>query len=482
MGNGRPNSCAGCWMQPPKASSSARRASARPAGGLRQRRVRAPERLWRGRADRPGPAPPAVLGSGPGRRNQLRAAIAQGETCRVLLRNYRKDGSQFWNEVLVQPLRGAEGSVTHFVGFHRDVGERERSGLATLQPGLPSWLREDRLSGLCSRAYFEELLQHDWQVGAREARLLTLLVFDIDDLASYNDTFGRAAGDACIRRVAGVIGAAFQARRRRGGALGRRTASSRWCAVADLEWCRRSPARWRKKCWASTFIIRAPRAGRSSSRSASAPPVCIRPESKALDVLVQAVMQGAVSAPRKITRHAIAVAEAGGHQLHRSAAGSCMLGAGAGRCCSRLAALGGATTAAPVLLGRWLTEPRDGIIEISVSPMAATRAGSSAAMRPHGSIVKNPDASRRQQLLLGQIIMLGMNRGRRQCLERRHHLRSRQRPYLQVPPRTPRSGPAQGARLHRRVAARPLPDLDALHRQIARPAGADALTPGRTSG
>jgi diguanylate cyclase (GGDEF)-like protein/PAS domain S-box-containing protein len=142
-------------------------------------------------------------------RNQLRVAIAQGETCRVLLRNYRKDGSQFWNEILVQPLRGGGGAVTHFVGFHRDVTERERSGLRRVS-GLPTWLREDRLSGLCSRAYFEELLQHDWQIGAREARLVTLVVFDIDELSGYNQTFGRAAGDACIRRVAGVIGAAFR--------------------------------------------------------------------------------------------------------------------------------------------------------------------------------------------------------------------------------------------------------------------------------
>jgi diguanylate cyclase (GGDEF)-like protein/PAS domain S-box-containing protein len=142
-------------------------------------------------------------------RNQLRAAIAQSETSRVLLRNYRKDGTQFWNEMVVQPLRGADGSVTHFVGFHRDVTERERLGLRR-SSGLPTWLREDRLSGLCSRAYFEELLHHDWQIGAREARLITLIVFDIDDLSSYNDTFGRAAGDACIRRVAGVIGTAFR--------------------------------------------------------------------------------------------------------------------------------------------------------------------------------------------------------------------------------------------------------------------------------
>src|SRR6204780_2044413 len=142
-------------------------------------------------------------------RTRLREAIASGQSCRALLRNYRKDGSQFWNEVEIQPLRNGDGAVTPIVGFHREVGEPERAG-SRPAPGLPSWLREDRLSGLHSRAYFEELLQHDWQIGVREARPLTLLLFDIDELGSYNDTYGRPAGDACIRRVAGVIGASFK--------------------------------------------------------------------------------------------------------------------------------------------------------------------------------------------------------------------------------------------------------------------------------
>jgi diguanylate cyclase (GGDEF)-like protein/PAS domain S-box-containing protein len=142
-------------------------------------------------------------------RAQLREAITRGEPARALMRNYRKDGSAFSNEVSIQPMRAADGTITHYVSFHRDVGEPERTG-ARRMSGLATWLREDRLSGLCSRAYFEELLQHDWEVGVRESRQLTLLAFDICDLAAYNDTFGRSAGDACIRRVAGVIGASFK--------------------------------------------------------------------------------------------------------------------------------------------------------------------------------------------------------------------------------------------------------------------------------
>ena len=143
-------------------------------------------------------------------RARLRAALGQGTGTRALLRNYRKDGTQFWNEVFIEPIRDAGGAITHFVGFHRDVGERERLAGARAAAGLPAWMREDRLTGLYTRAYFEELLRHDWQNALREGRHLSVLMFDFVALGAYNDTFGRQAADACIRRLAGVISACFR--------------------------------------------------------------------------------------------------------------------------------------------------------------------------------------------------------------------------------------------------------------------------------
>ena len=143
-------------------------------------------------------------------RTRIRQALEQRTGTRALLRNYRKDGTQFWNEVYLEPIRDAAGAVTHFVGFHRDVGERERAAGARAVGGLPAWMREDRLTGLHTRGYFEELLRHDWQSALREARSLSVLMFDFVALGAYNDTFGRQAGDACIRRLAGVISACFR--------------------------------------------------------------------------------------------------------------------------------------------------------------------------------------------------------------------------------------------------------------------------------
>jgi two-component system cell cycle response regulator len=147
-------------------------------------------------------------------RQRMREAVERGETARVLLRNYRQDGSLFWNEVVIQPVRDAAGTLTHFVAYYRDASERLK-GDEKAAPGLPSWLREDRLTGLHSRAYFEELLQRDWVLAQRDSHEIALTLFDIDDLATYNDTFDKNAGDACIRRVARVISASY----RRGGDL-----------------------------------------------------------------------------------------------------------------------------------------------------------------------------------------------------------------------------------------------------------------------
>src|SRR5579864_4283838 len=85
----------------------------------------------------------------------LQAALEQGQACRVQLQNFRKgSGAAAWLELQLQPFCSGEPSAErHYLGLARELSERERPAA---QSGLASWLREDRLSGLCSRAYFEQ--------------------------------------------------------------------------------------------------------------------------------------------------------------------------------------------------------------------------------------------------------------------------------------------------------------------------------------
>ncbi|MGY2895054.1 PAS domain-containing protein [Deinococcus sp. UYEF24] len=59
-------------------------------------------------------------------RNEIRAAMTQGQSVTTVLRNYRKDGTMFQNELSISSIRDVAGTVTHFIGFQKDVTEELR--------------------------------------------------------------------------------------------------------------------------------------------------------------------------------------------------------------------------------------------------------------------------------------------------------------------------------------------------------------------
>jgi PAS domain S-box-containing protein len=56
--------------------------------------------------------------------HELRAALREGRQTTVILRNYRKDGTLFWNELRLSPIFSNRGELTHFVGVQADITER----------------------------------------------------------------------------------------------------------------------------------------------------------------------------------------------------------------------------------------------------------------------------------------------------------------------------------------------------------------------
>ncbi len=144
-------------------------------------------------------------------RQKMREALKREESCRVLMRNYRKDGAPFWNEIVISPLFDAAGRLSHYAGYYRDAGDRLRNKPAPAAPAARETrppaplMREDRLTGLATVPYLQELLIRDWTVAQREHTGIAAFCIDIDALDLYNTTFGRAAGDSAIRRVGHCI-------------------------------------------------------------------------------------------------------------------------------------------------------------------------------------------------------------------------------------------------------------------------------------
>ncbi|MDF3981503.1 GGDEF domain-containing protein [Luteibacter sp. PPL201] len=75
----------------------------------------------------------------------------------------------------------------------------------TRRPDMPAGLVFiDRMTGLPNRRAFDDRLLHEWQRPVQEGPI-ALLVIGIDFLREYNDRYGRAAGDECLRMVAAML-------------------------------------------------------------------------------------------------------------------------------------------------------------------------------------------------------------------------------------------------------------------------------------
>lgn len=63
----------------------------------------------------------------------------------------------------------------------------------------------DGLTGVANRDGFDQELASLWDQDAHDGRPLSLIMIDVDAFRTYNDAYGRAAGDSCLQRVAGAI-------------------------------------------------------------------------------------------------------------------------------------------------------------------------------------------------------------------------------------------------------------------------------------
>lgn len=118
---------------------------------------------------------------------EIRAALTEGRTCSVTLRNYKRDGTMFRNALRMVPHRDASGQITHCVGLIRDV---------TYASGV------DRLTGLLDRYGLLDRLASNSLPAESTVLLLKL---DITRFHDVNNGFGYDIGDALLRAVAGRL-------------------------------------------------------------------------------------------------------------------------------------------------------------------------------------------------------------------------------------------------------------------------------------
>jgi diguanylate cyclase (GGDEF)-like protein/PAS domain S-box-containing protein len=132
-----------------------------------------------------------------GERRRIRDAVHARRSVHAVLRNQRKDGSVFWNDLRIDPVAGPDGETGHFVGVIMDVTEAKDYARR-----LEHLANHDALTGLANRVLLQDRLEIAIAMAERTQRMVALAFLDLDNFKFINDSLGHDAGDAVLKEIA----------------------------------------------------------------------------------------------------------------------------------------------------------------------------------------------------------------------------------------------------------------------------------------
>jgi diguanylate cyclase (GGDEF)-like protein/PAS domain S-box-containing protein len=126
--------------------------------------------------------------------------LSEGQAWAGQFHNKRKDGSLYWEEAVISPVKDSSGAITHFIAVKQDVTARRE---AETQARFLAF--HDSLTKLPNRMVAES----NMSVAIREAdhtgRKAALLFVDVDNFKRVNDSFGHGTGDRLLKEIVGRL-------------------------------------------------------------------------------------------------------------------------------------------------------------------------------------------------------------------------------------------------------------------------------------
>jgi diguanylate cyclase (GGDEF)-like protein/PAS domain S-box-containing protein len=128
---------------------------------------------------------------------EMRAAIKDGRSCEVILRNFKKDGTLFWNQLHIAPVRDEAGNITHFVGAQQDISSQKAA-----EAHIDHLAFFDSLTELPNRRLLLDRLANSISVSQRNNVFGAVVFIDLDNFKNLNDAQGHEMGDDLLCEIA----------------------------------------------------------------------------------------------------------------------------------------------------------------------------------------------------------------------------------------------------------------------------------------
>jgi len=109
-------------------------------------------------------------------------------------------GHFVWMMMTVSLVRDEEGHALYLITQFQDISERKE-----LAGRLEYLVDHDSLTGLFNRRHFERELTREVERSARYGSPGSMLLIDVDNFKTVNDTYGHMAGDDLLKGIAGLL-------------------------------------------------------------------------------------------------------------------------------------------------------------------------------------------------------------------------------------------------------------------------------------
>lgn len=135
--------------------------------------------------------------------SKLKADIEAGNDTELELINIKKDGSKYWVQLRITPVKDDVGNVTHFVGIQNDITERKKAEeeREKLSENIKYLAYNDSLTGLPNKESLIQYLEGFGNLPGMEKMSHAIFLMDVDNFKNINDTFGHYMGDIFLKEV-----------------------------------------------------------------------------------------------------------------------------------------------------------------------------------------------------------------------------------------------------------------------------------------
>ena len=118
----------------------------------------------------------------------------------------RKNGEVYPKWLTITAVKNSKGAVTHYISTHFDITERKKAEVKINELAF-----YDQLTGLPNRTLLLDRLRQAMAVSTRSGSYCALMLIDLDNFKTLNDTLGHDMGDLLLKQVAERLSACVRA-------------------------------------------------------------------------------------------------------------------------------------------------------------------------------------------------------------------------------------------------------------------------------